>query len=250
MKVSIIIPIYNKEKYLERCIKSVLAQSHSDLEIILVDDGSTDNSLEICKKYKKDKRTKIFHQENKGVSSARNVGLKNMTGERVIFIDADDYIEKGYIKKISEYDDDLVISGYIINNIENTPEPQQNPSVNEILSRKNSKYIVVPYDKLFKTNLIQENGIKFDESMNFGEDACFVLDYLKFCKTTRFIKYAGYHNIILDGTLSRKYIENIAEQLNKLYTRINSLTKNNITRAYWRLRNIKLIINNKKRSSK
>lgn len=246
MKVSIIVPIYNKEKYLEKCIKSILTQSHRNIEIILVDDGSTDGSLRICKKYEKDKRVKIFHQENKGVSSARNVGLKNMTGERVIFVDADDYIKKDYVERISGYDD-LVVSGYIINNIENIPEPLYNPSVNEILSRKNSKYIVVPYNKMFKTNIIQDNGIRFDESMNFGEDACFVLDYLKFCKTTRFIKYAGYHNTILNGTLSRKYIENIAEQLDKIYTRINSLTKNNIVKAYWRLRNAKLIINNKKR---
>ena len=91
--VSIIVPIYNKEKYLEKCLDSILGQTYRDLEIILVDDGSTDNSLVICQHYaEKDPRIKIYHKPNGGVSSARNLGLEKSTGKYISFVDPDDFI--------------------------------------------------------------------------------------------------------------------------------------------------------------
>ena len=105
--VSIIVPVYNKEQFLHKLIPSLINQSYKEIEIILIDDGSKDNSLKICKSYK-DKRLKVIHQENGGVSSARNLGLLKATGDYIAFVDADDYIEKDYIKKlitnIKEYD--------------------------------------------------------------------------------------------------------------------------------------------------
>ncbi len=93
--ISIIIPIYNVVQYLSRCIDSILAQTYTDIEILLIDDGSTDNSGQICYEYaKKDKRIKVFHKPNGGVSSARNLGLDNATGEWITFVDADDWIDK------------------------------------------------------------------------------------------------------------------------------------------------------------
>ena len=93
-KISIIIPFYNSEKYLDRCIKSILNQTYENLEIILVDDGSTDNSLKLCHKYKmKDKRVFVYHKKNEGVSSARNFGLEKATGMYIAFVDSDDYLE-------------------------------------------------------------------------------------------------------------------------------------------------------------
>ena len=94
MKISVIVPIYNAEKYLERCIESILSQTYSDFEVILVDDGSTDASLEIAKRYEESStKVQVFHQENQGSSAARNLGIKNATGDYLSFIDSDDYIE-------------------------------------------------------------------------------------------------------------------------------------------------------------
>lgn len=112
-KISVIVPVYNVEDYLEECINSILGQTYKNLEIILVDDGSTDNSSKICDIYeKKDKRIKVIHKENGGLSSARNEGLKYRTGEYISFVDSDDFIDKTMYEKlysaIKKYDADVV----------------------------------------------------------------------------------------------------------------------------------------------
>lgn len=96
-KISVIVPVYNVEKYLSRCIDSILAQTFTDFELLLIDDGSKDKSGNICDEYaKKDSRIRVFHKENGGVSSARNLGLDNAEGEWILFVDADDWIEQDY----------------------------------------------------------------------------------------------------------------------------------------------------------
>lgn len=101
--VSIIVPIYNVEKYLTRCLDSIVEQTYRNLEIILVDDGSTDNSGEICRQYaERDSRIRLFQQENRGQSAARNVGLDNMTGEYIVFVDSDDYISTRFVEILFE----------------------------------------------------------------------------------------------------------------------------------------------------
>lgn len=97
--VSIIVPIYNAEKYISRCVESILAQSYHDFELILIDDGSTDFSLGLCKAFvQKDSRVRVIHQINQGVSSARNLGIKHAHGEYIGFVDIDDYIDKEMLK--------------------------------------------------------------------------------------------------------------------------------------------------------
>jgi len=115
--ISIIVPIYNVEKYLDKCIESILNQTYKNLEIILVDDGSKDNCPKICDDYKlKDLRVKVIHKENAGVSSARNSGLNVATGEYIGFVDPDDYIEKDMYEKLIEqieiFSADIVMCGY------------------------------------------------------------------------------------------------------------------------------------------
>ena len=100
-KISIIVPIYNMEKYLNKGVNSIINQSYENLEIILVNDGSTDDSLNICNKFKKkDKRVVVLKKENGGLSSARNYGIEHANGKYISFVDADDYIEKDYIEKL------------------------------------------------------------------------------------------------------------------------------------------------------
>ena len=102
-KLSVIIPIYNVEKYLDRCIKSICNQTYENLEIILVDDGSTDGSPEMCDQYvEKDKRIKVIHKQNGGLSDARNVGLEYATGQYIFFCDSDDYVERDLISECME----------------------------------------------------------------------------------------------------------------------------------------------------
>ena len=97
-KISVIVPVYNAEKYLHRCIDSILSQTFTDFELLLIDDGSKDGSGAICDEYAaKDNRVRVFHKENGGVSSARNLGLDNACGEWVTFVDADDYVRPSYL---------------------------------------------------------------------------------------------------------------------------------------------------------
>ena len=113
-KISIIVPVYNVESYLVRCIDSILNQSFKNFELILVNDGSTDDSLIICKKYLNvDKRIKLVSQVNKGLSAARNTGLRHTSGKYICFIDSDDFVEKDYllflINNIEKYNSDIYI---------------------------------------------------------------------------------------------------------------------------------------------
>lgn len=115
--ITVIIPVYNSEKYLEKTIKSILEQTYNNYELILIDNGSTDNSAEICKKYQeKDKRVKFYIQSKKGVSNARNMGIEKATGEFICFVDSDDYIEKdmlnSYMDIYIKYKPDLIVSGF------------------------------------------------------------------------------------------------------------------------------------------
>ena len=116
--VSVVIPVYNVEEYVGRCINSIIAQTYNNLEIILVDDGSTDSSGAICDMYvKSDRRIKVIHKENGGLSDARNAGLKAMKGELVAFVDSDDYVEKNYIAYmldlLMKYNADISCCGFI-----------------------------------------------------------------------------------------------------------------------------------------
>lgn len=116
-KISVIVPVYNVEKYLRRCIDSILAQTFTDFELLLIDDGSKDNSGDICDGYAmKDERVRVFHKKNGGVSSARNLGLDNAKGEWVSFVDADDYLDNCYYNNFLSFHDisDIVFTGFII----------------------------------------------------------------------------------------------------------------------------------------
>ena len=113
-KISVIVPVYNAEKWLHCCIDSVLAQTYTDFELLLVDDGSTDRSGKICDEYESiDSRVKVFHKKNGGVSSARNFGIINCIGDSLTFIDSDDWVTNEYLENIVSHEKyDLVISYY------------------------------------------------------------------------------------------------------------------------------------------
>lgn len=109
-KISIVMPVYNKEKYIARGIHSILVQTFKDWELIIIDDGSTDGSLNQCKKFR-DSRIQVFHTLNRGVSEARNLGISKATGEYITFIDSDDFVAENYLEKIYRPDEEMVIGG-------------------------------------------------------------------------------------------------------------------------------------------
>lgn len=220
--ISIIVPVYNIEKYLHRCIDSILAQSFSDFEVLLIDDGSTDSSGIICDEYsQKDNRVKVFHKENGGVSSARNIGLKNANGKWITFIDSDDVIENDYINNIIKVNDgiDLVITGYKQKKgdiIETVEYSEQIICVNEFLSQilNTSIYLIScifyhPWRKLYKRSIIDNNRIEFDEDLFYGEDTVFIIKYLYFVKNIQ-IKNCTSYIYTLPFT-TNKYLMNLPD---------------------------------------
>ena len=188
-KVSIIVPVYNVELYIEDCLNSLLNQTYSNYEIILINDGSTDNSIEICSKYS-NKKIKIFNQNNKGVSIARNVGISLATGQYIMFVDADDMVSKNYIENlitsIEETNTDMVVCGYTKEKTELVHKKNSQEIKGEIINAntmlenmmENNLQEGYLWNKIFKKSIINDNSLEFKEGVNVWEDLYFVIEYL------------------------------------------------------------------------
>lgn len=195
--VSIIIPVYNAENYLRRCIESVLSQSFTSFELILVDDGSKDRSPQICDEFAcKDSRVRVMHKPNGGVSAARNDGLDIATGDYITFIDADDWVEKGYIKCLYDnrkYD-------YVIGTFVSEPAGRVRESVHQTFEGDRTKDFVTithlsngyPWGKLFQSKIIKINSIRF-HLIKVYEDLLFCLEYIRHCSSICILSHANYH---------------------------------------------------------
>ena len=192
-KITIVVPIYNAEKYLERCIKSILDQTYENLEIILVNDGSTDKSLEICEKFKaEDNRIIIINKENGGVSSARNKGIDAATGKFIIFIDADDYIEKEMFEVLEEdlfkNNVDISMCGFRTVDVNGNILSESSPMKEKYFDVKTFKrnlfddryYRNLIWNKLFRLEIIKEHNIRFNEDIHINENVLFMLDFAKY----------------------------------------------------------------------
>ena len=215
--VSVIIPAYNVEQYLVRCVDSILNQCYRNLEIIIVDDGSTDNTLAVAKVLeKKDKRIKLIHQDNKGLSEARNTGIMSATGEFIGFVDADDYIEKGMIngllKNIKETNADVSCGRAFIHSRNGiVRHPNNNPKEVQVIIDKeklidsylNGTITMAAWDKLYRKSAL--DNIWFDRD-TFNEDADFILKLClgnkKFvCDTTKYYHYVKRNEESLTGSI-------------------------------------------------
>ena len=189
-KVSVIVPVYNAVAVLARGVDSILAQSFQDFELILVDDGSKDGSGAICDQYAaQDGRVKVIHQENAGVSTARNAGLEAACGEWVTFVDSDDMVLDCFLESLmnaASRDEriDLAYCGYAI--VEGNASVKTYKSgiyigkeqVHDALSRTNLLYRCSPWAKLYRRSIIVDNGLKFDVNLSISEDRLFVYSYL------------------------------------------------------------------------
>lgn len=232
--ISIIIPIYNAEKTLMRCIDSVLNQTYNNWELLLVDDGSIDKSALICDSYaQSDNRIRVFHKINAGVSSARNIGLENAKGEWITFIDSDDCVKDVYLENLLGHvkkSIDLVISfaeihgkGFIRK--ENYPTRLITQDCFDILFTESDMYWhTSPWSKLYRRKIIRKNNLSFCVGMHIGEDALFLYSYMLYS-----------HEIYVSSDTDYCYY---ACNENSLTKRINSLSSEILS-----YKNIEYIVN-------
>lgn len=245
--ISIIVPIYNAEKYLSKCINSLINQTKKEIEIILINDGSTDRSEEIINNYR-DERIKYFKNENQGIGKTRNFGVEKATGKYLMFVDSDDYLKEDaceiLFKKAEKEKLDLVICNYY-----KVDEETDKKEIIEIKEFKNTKLKdnkelllnvnLAPWNKLYKRDLIKKNKIKFVENLKY-EDAPFVVETMDKAKrigqVTEALNYYVIHknsettirdrkvfDIIKIVDIIRKYFSNrkaFTEITNKLSVRI------------------------------
>ena len=213
-KVSFVVPVYNVEKYLEKCIQSILNQSYSNLELILVNDGSPDDSQRIIEKYKKiDKRIISIKKKNEGVSAARNDGIEIATGDYILFVDSDDYIEKNYaeylIELIENNDSDMALSYNYFDDCGFLPKEDE---IVKIINSKEAsielylgKTGVAVWNKIYKKSLLDKYRIRFNEKFWFAEGMTFNLQYFQKCKNIVCGNKKVYHQIYNYSSAVRKF---------------------------------------------
>ena len=216
MKISIIIHVYNCEEYIKKCIDSIIEQTYKDFEVIIINDGSTDNTNYILNEYKNYSNIIIINQSNHGVSYSRNVGLEKAKGDYICFIDGDDYIDKDYLSTLISHniDDkyDWIISGifdFHNNNIlkelryENKEWDMNN--INNCIDFYSLKLLTAPFPKLFKRSIIQNHKLKFNTNISFAEDREFNYKYAQYVNCAKSISYIGYYYRVSNpNSLSKK----------------------------------------------
>lgn len=243
--VSIIVPVYNVEKYLEQCINSLINQTYEEIEILLINDGSKDNSGKICDEYKKkDKRIKVFHKENEGLGLTRNFGIERAKGKYMVFVDSDDYLPTTAIETLMSYSKeyDTVIGGYTKVTNEGKElfvekyqkEEFTNENVlNKLLPRllgslpniKDSIFTTV-CAKLYSAKIINDHNIRFKSEREFqSEDLGFQFDYFRYSKYACVINANIYYYRYNPSSLTTIYKKNRFEETLKVYEYINKMIK-------------------------
>lgn len=236
MLISVIIPVYNSEKYLEKCLDSVLAQTFTDFEVLLINDGSADESGNICDDYaQKDSRIRVFHKHNGGVSAARNLGLNNAKGEWICFMDSDDYLNANYLKALLDSvknNDSLDLAIHGFKRISKKGETiitfgnhiVRADDYHNLFDKIEVFKYGYPFSKFYKRDLITQHGIRFPENYSFAEDLSFFLNYLSYSDIIKFENVANYNYISNENSLSRTF-KNYQEYWNR-YADYKNILKN------------------------
>ena len=235
--ISIIVPVYNAEETLKRCVSSIINQTFTDIEIILIDDGSTDKSGKMCDEYSaNDIRVNVFHKENHGVSAARNTGIELAKGKYILFVDSDDFIKKEFCEQLIDikkrYRDSFIWPGIQIvspNNV--VKENQYNydkhdisiVSKRDVLKLSCRGILNAPFNKLYTTSVLRDNDIKMNENISIAEDLLFNLQYLDECNSKE---------IVIINNLYYCYVREGRETLDsgyrKKYYSIHRMVLNNL----------------------
>lgn len=250
-KISVIVPVFNTEKYLERCILSITNQTYSNLEIILINDGSTDRSLEICNTYAiNDNRITVIDKSNEGVSRARNTGLELSKGEYIAFVDSDDWIEsdmfENMMKTIENTESEVCICNYyqdsqkkflninkkllntdeiVENLIKNMigPLPVGSKNVNKSIMGTSCRYLI-------KRSMLEENNIKFSNEISLSEDLIFCIQFLFSTSSLSINPGAYYHYESISNSATRKFKPNFRQQNLLVYEKIKNICYENYGR--------------------
>lgn len=248
-KISMIIPVYNAEQYLKKCVDSVRAQTYGNLEIMLVDDGSADSSGELCDAYaEKDERIRVVHKENGGLVSAWKAGVKECSGEYVSFLDSDDWIDPEMLSEMSAYltgnDREMVISDYIIERDGGSQEyvwqklapgeygrKEIEEKIFPCLLGQEERYITISRCmKLISKRLISENGNYTDPAIIVGEDTTIMLPVLLDCQRIVAMDHkAYYHYLYVKESMVHKYNEKLTENIRKLIQTTDRILKDKFT---------------------
>ena len=236
-RCSVVVPVYNVEKYINRCIDSILSQTYRDYELILVDDGSTDSSGRICDLYAtKDSRIHSIHKKNGGVSSARNTGIDYSTAEYITFIDSDDYVEKDYLQSMMKNieDSDCVISGIRFVGAVKRVDTRKlmncyicKDSINWHFMELDRNYVFYAiYAKIYKKKIIENYNIKFSEEYSILEDSAFVMEYLGYSEKWCVIEYVGYnYRQMEEMSLRKRFHKEAMEALEYRYKKSENILK-------------------------
>lgn len=220
--LSVIIPVYNVCNYLEKCLRTISSQTYNNFECILVDDGSSDGSLNICEEWsKRDSRFIVIHQENAGVSKARNVGLDLAQGQFVIFVDSDDWISvdcfEMLVHNMQKFDTDISVCGIAYHHVDklNLNIPAYTGvfeflinNINQFVDLNKKDLLCGPCAKIYKMSIIKKYRIRFDVNISYGEDLIFNYLYLEYVTRCGILNECLYHyRILRSGTLSSIYRE-------------------------------------------
>lgn len=220
--ITIIVPIYKAQKYVKHCVNSILKQSYDNFELLLIEDGSPDNSLKICTRLaSQDNRIRVIHKENGGVSSARNRGIVEAEGEFIFFCDADDWIEKNTLEYLydalktgADFSYGKVTSVFGVKRTMSGPQKSATYSISEELfdcdAFEDLLNVIGPWGKLYKTSIIKEKNILFDEKIAYGEDRIFLWEYLKNCnKIVAVNENVYFYSQLNAGSACNKYYSDL-----------------------------------------
>ena len=240
-KVSIIVPVYNTEKYLEACVSGLCAQTYDNIEIILVDDGSTDTSGTLCDVFAdKDSRIRVLHQKNSGVSAVRNKGMENASGELIAFVDADDIVEPDYVEKLLSVfrPGELAIAAYYIDVVNKkgvskklmsiSDKPRVRLGADKISLLYASGLLTSVWNKLYEMSQIKRYDIHFDTELDLGEDVMFNLDYIRHMDGCTFNVTTApvYHYMKRSsGGLTARYREGYMDIQKRLFKELKELIR-------------------------
>ena len=271
-KISIIVPVYNVERYLRKCLDSLINQTYKNIEIICVNDGSTDDSLDILNEYaNKDKRITVVNKKNGGISDARNVGISKASGEYMMFVDSDDWIDLETCEKsleaMNKYSVDVVLYSYVREfdnkslpkiifnedcyfNIDDTRNKLYRRLFGlygeELKQPENADAIVTVWGKLYKSKLIINNNIKFVDVKTVGscEDGLFNIEVFHYVKTAYFINKAYYHYRKDNVSFTASYRYDLFNKWHNLYDAMDyQISKNNLDTSFKEALNNRIALN-------
>lgn len=240
--ISVVIPVYNTAPYLEKCLESVVNQTYQNLQVIIINDGSTDNSAEICQKFsEKDDRIEFINKQNEGVSIARNIGIEKSKGEWIYFLDSDDFLEKNTFESLFEQaqENNADIIQFGLNTIKDGkiidtdfPKTESFENVKDFITNNKMRPLCA-WLYFIKANKILENNIYFNEKLKHYEDGLFMYRVLIHCHKIITLNEVYYNQVLSPNSVTRKpkttkivmdcidYVDNLCNEVRKNHQTLN-----------------------------